>query len=245
MTNYEKLQKYCLIEKTSLICKEPLYIVLAKNKYDTEEVNIDISTDESTEDYAGIVKIPCVFQIVVPDKNDTIDVYLPFDVNLLTSNVQSDKENDIYYYDPGDVILHVTTKSSATDIKIVDMLFENRAKHLTDNISNRVLAIHSQLLATKNIKLNHIELLLSNTYISKSPEGDIPTRLTSKQNYDFATAKSTKDAVHALGSSYQTFVYGYTNNAINKQLVSTNKNLDSDLTKVITGQFSTLKPEVK
>jgi hypothetical protein len=243
MTEYDKLKKYCTIEKTSLICKEACYIVLPKNKYDTEEANIDISATEGVEDYAGIVRIPCVFQIVIPDKNDVVDVYLPFDVNLLTTNVQSDKDNDTYYFEPGDIIIHVTTKSSATDIKIVDMLFENRAKHLTDNIGNRVLSIHSQLLATKNIKLHHLETILSNTYISKTDEGDIPVRLTPNQKYDFATAKSTKDAVHALGSSSQAFVYGYTSAAINKQIVSSNKNVDSDLTKVITGQFSTLKPQ--
>lgn len=241
MTNYEKLNKYCKIEKNSLICIEPLYIELPKNKYDTEEANIDISEDNDVEDFAGIVRIPCVFQLVIPSKNDVVDVYLPFDVNLLTTNVQSDKNVETYYFETGDIILHVATKSSATDIKIVDMLFENRAKHLTDNIGNRVLAIHSQLLATKNIKLNHIELLLSDCYVASTTDGDVPTRLTPTQKYDFSTAKSTKDAVHALGSSYQSFVYGYTNNAINKQIVSNNKNVDSDLTKVITGQFSALK----
>ena len=170
-------------------------------------------------------------------------MYLPFDVNLLATNVQSDKDVETYYFETGDIILHVATKSSATDIKIVDMLFENRAKHLTDHIVNRILAIHSQLLATKNIKLNHIELLLSDCYVASTAEGDIPTRLTPSQRYDYSTAKSTKDAVHALGSSYQSFVYGYTNNAINKQIVSNNSNIDSDLTKVITGQFSALKPQ--
>lgn len=241
MTNFDKLNKYCKIEKNSLICVEPLYIELHKNKYDTEEANIDISEDSTTEDYAGIVRIPGVFQIVIPSKNDVIDVYLPFDINLLTTNVQSDKDVETYYFETGDIILHVATKSSATDIKIVDMLFENRAKHLTDNVVNRTLAIHSQLLATKNIKLNHIELLLSDCYVAKTADGDVPTRLTPSQKYDFSTAKSTKEAVHALGSSYQAFVYGYTNNAINKQIVSNNSNQDSDLTKVITGQLTNLR----
>lgn len=243
MTNYEKLIKYCKIEKNSLVCVEPLYIELPKNKYDTEEANIDINEESGEEDFVGIVRIPCVFQMTIPSKNDVVDVYLPFDVNLLTTNVQSDKDVETYYFETGDIILHVATKSSATDIKIVDMLFENRAKHLTDHIVNRTLAIHSQLLATKNIKLNHIELLLSDCYVASTSEGDIPTRLTPSQRYDYSTAKSTKDAVHALGSSYQSFVYGYTNNAINKQIVSNNSNIDSDLTKVITGQFSALKSQ--
>ena len=243
MTNYDKLKKYCTIEKNKLICNEPLYIVLDNDKYNADESNIDIADnneDNKEEHFTGVVNIPCVFQIVVPEKNDTIDVYLPFNVNLLTNNVQSDKDSDTYYFEPGEIILHVSTKSNATNIKVVDMLFENRMKHLTDNIGNRVLAIHSQLLNTKNIQLHHIETILSNTYVASTSEGDIPSRLSPLQKYDKTTARGTKDAVHMLGNSYQSFVYGYSNEAVNTQIVSKNQNIQSDLTKVITGKFDEL-----
>jgi len=237
MTNYNKLKKYCTITKNDLICNEPMYIILDKDKYSTEESNIDISENDDSELFTGVIQIPGVFQIVVPGKNDTIDIYLPFDVNILTHNVQTDRYADTYYFEPGETILHVSTKAHATDIKIVDMLFENRAKHLTDNIANRVLAIHSQILVKQNVKLHHIETLLSNLYISKNETGDILTRLTPQQKYDKLTAKSTKDAVHLLGNSYQAFTYGYSSESINTQITSKNTNEQSDLTKIITGKY--------
>ena len=83
MTNYEKLIKYCKIEKNSLVCVEPLYIELPKNKYDTEEANIDISEESGEEDFAGIVKIPIIIQKIITETPAHLNAFFSCAVNSL------------------------------------------------------------------------------------------------------------------------------------------------------------------
>lgn len=241
--NYKNLLKYCTIEKNKVICNCDMKITLSRETYkDPEEESINISENDD-EDFVGTVSIPGAFEIEIPEDNMLIDIYLPFDINLVVNESEIDKENITYYFQKNDILMFVFTKSNATNIKIVDKLFENGIKHLTNKIDRRILAIYDQLSSTGINMLHHIELLVSASYIANTNEGYQYTRLTPSQKYDETTAMNIKSAVHAMGTSSNAFAFGYTKDAINTKIAAINDPKRSDLANIISGDFEQLEKE--
>ncbi len=236
MKNFSTLEKYCTIKENHVFAKVNCTITINTTHFKKEDDQmIDVGDTDEKEELNGSISIPASFTINFED-NSSIDIYLPFDVNIIIHDEDHQGDDRTFYYQKDELIFCAFTKSSATDIVQVDALFENRVKYLNGKIDKQVLAIHKQLMATTNVQMNHIELLLSNSYIAETDDGAKALRLTSRQ-YSQDTAVGLKDATHKTGSDTQGFSYGYNKDMIINSLTSNQNNLKSDIDKVIIGDF--------
>ncbi len=138
------------------------------------------------------------------------------------------------------MICFANTKSSATDIMILDKLFENRVKYLRGDMPKLVIAIYDQLLNTVNVKMHHIETILTLLYGEYDEGGFTPTRLTNDAKYSANNAINTKESAHRFNAS-SGFNYGYTKDVISDNITRTYKTEKTDLEKIISGNFEELK----
>ncbi len=241
LSQVDKVKKYLRVEKNHIYAKTDLKITIdtSEMKVDEEEL-VDVSNEESGEELQGSVSIPGMLNIEVPVFNDEIQLYFKFKINLIIpDNVERDKDVYYYYYTDGDLITFAETKSNATDIMILDSLFENRVKYLRGDLPKQVLAIYEQLVNTKNIQLQHIETILTIMYGEYTDNGFEPVRLTPGQKYSKSNALSTKESAHRLNAATG-FNYGYTKDNISDNITRKYKTKKTDLEKVIFGKYDEL-----
>jgi len=237
----KKILKYLNVEKNKIYAKEPVSITINLNEMkagDDELVDIsEVNSDK--EELVGSVRIPGIFTINA-ENNITIDMYFSFHLNLIISETIN-KEDDLvtYYYNPGDLICYETTKSNATNIMILDTLFENRVKYLNGDLPKHVMAIYDQIVNTNNIKIHHITTLLTVLYGEVTSEGFTPVRLTKSQKYSKNNAINTKTSAHKLNSDIG-FGYGYTNESVAENISRKYVPTKTDIEKVINGEFDDL-----
>jgi len=240
LSHAEKVKKYLRVEKNHIYTKYDICITIDSDemKVDEEEL-VDVSETE-TDNLQGSVSIPGMLNIEIPDENDEIQLYFKFKINLIIpDNVQRDKSIYHYYYQKGDLITFAQTKSNATDIMILDSLFENRIKYLRGDLPKQVLAIYDQFINTKNIQLHHIETVLTVLYGEYTEDGFYPVRLLPNQQYTKSNALSTKESAHRLNAATG-FNYGYTKDNISDNITRKYETPKTDLEKVISGRFDEL-----
>jgi len=236
MKGFSLLEKYCRIEKQYVYAKENCQIKINTDEFkNLDEEMIDVDQDDENEELSNTMTIPGSFQLEFED-NTVIDIYLPFNVNLIISDQLKEKNIITIFYNKDDLIFCAFTKESATDISRIDALYNNSIKYLTGKIDKQLLEIYKQLLSTNNISMHHIELLLSQIYVDKTEEGYKPLRLTGK-DYKKEYAVSSKDSAHQLLSDSQAFNYGYVKDMMVNSLVSDGSKVRSDLDDIIIGNF--------
>lgn len=240
LTDLEKIKKYLTIEKHAIYAKVDIIINIDTDELRAQEEElIDIAEDE-TEELIGSISIPGMINIEVPDENDEVQLYFPFNINLIVSEVHEKVKNiTTYFYAAGEMICQASTKSNATDIMILDKLFENRVKYLAGEMDKQVVAIYDQLLSTANIKMHHIEIILTQLYGEETEEGFTPVRLTKNAKYSKANAINTKDSAHKFNAALG-FGYGYTKDAITDNITRTYETEKTDLEKIIGGNYNEL-----
>lgn len=233
-----QISDYLIVEEHRILANEHLIIRLDSDdfKIDDDEL-LDIS-DDSSEELVGSIQIPGMLNIEAP--KESFQLYFNFEINFVIPEVSSkDKNITTYEFEKGDIICFASTKSNNTDIKVVDKLFENRVKYLRGDLEKQTMAIYDQLKATANIKMHHIETILTTLYGEYEKDEFIPVRLTKNQKYTKDNALSTKDSAHKFNSAVG-FNYGYTKdnivNNISRKYVPTK----TDLEKVIGGNFDDL-----
>ncbi len=238
LSNQQKVDKYLKIEKNHIYAKYDLIIRIDNEEMKVgEEELVNTSSDEN-EELQGSISIPGMLNIEIPSENDEIQLYFPFDVNLISNNASKNKNLTTYSYDKDELVCFANTKSSATDIMILDKLFENRVKYLRGDLPKHIIAIYDQLINTKNIQMHHIETLLTVLYGEDTSEGFSPTRLASRK-YSKKNALSSKDSAHKFNSSVG-FNYGYTKDVVADNISRKYDTEKTDLEKVIAGNFDEL-----
>jgi hypothetical protein len=239
LTTKEKIEKYLTIEEHRIVAYMDLIIRIDSDelKLDDEEL-VDVS-DESSETLVGSIKIPGILNIEVQGQ-DELQLYFQFDINLVIPDFyEKDGSVTTYYFNKGDLICFASTKSNATDIMVLDKLFENRVKYLRGDLQKHAVAIYDQLLSTTNVQMHHIETILTLLYGEYTDEGFIPTRLTSNQKYTKSNAISTKQSAHRFNSGVG-YNYGYTKDAVSDNITRTYDPEKTDLEKIIAGRFDEL-----
>jgi len=239
LSNQQKVDKYLRIEKNHIYSKYDLII-----RIDSDEIKISeeelVDIGEETEQLQGSINIPGMLNIEIPSENDEIQLYFPFNINfIIPENVEKEDSVKIYQFDKDDLICFANTKSNATDIMILDKLFENRIKYLRGDLPKHVTAIYDQLVNTKNIQMHHIETILTVLYGEYTETGFTPTRLTPNAKYSKKNAINTKESAHKLNSGVG-FNYGYTKDVIADNISRKYETSKTDLEKVIAGNFDEL-----
>ena len=244
-----KAEKYLRIEEHNIYAKYDIIIRLdmvelkaqEEELIDISEGSSDVDSSGNTqEELVGTMVIPGMINIEVPELNDEIQLYFPFDINLIVPD-QREKDGDImiHYYSKGDLICFATTKSSATDIMILDRLFENRVKYLSGDLEKHVTAIYDQMVNTKNVQMHHVETILTLLYGEYTSEGFMPERLLKNPTYPKSHAINTKESAHRFNGGVG-FNYGYTKDVITDNISRTYTTDKTDIEKVISGDFDSL-----
>ena len=235
--SYKKLNKYLDIQEHNIYAKYNLQIIIDSEDFKISEDMIDIAEDDASEDIQGVLNMPCMFDIEVPEENDEVQLYLAMNVNLIVpDNVSKQGSISTYTYQKGDRICYASTKTNATNISTIDKLFENRVKYLRGDMPKLVTAIYEQFKSTKNIKMHHIEAIVSMLYGEYTDDGFVPVRLLKNQKYTKDNALTTKDSSHKLKEAAG-FNYGYSKNVIVDNISRTYSNGLTDIEKIIAGKF--------
>lgn len=230
-----KLNKLLDIQPQVIIAKEDCEIILNPDDY---------SFNEQIEDNYEVLNIPGTFEINFPKLNDSITIYLPYNINLIKPSDNIMTTTVIKFeYKKGDEILFGKIKRIETDIMILDKLFENRVKYLNNNITKQLESVWNQILPTNTMRLVHLELILSQTYLTQKDGKYIPVRLENNSSKLYTTdyANDTKNSTHKLFKT-QGFSYGYSNDAIVENISKKDKSTPlTDMEKIIGGRYEELK----
>lgn len=226
-----KLNKYLNIEKNKISTKIDCEILLNTSDYKFEDGIVD--------NYE-ILNIPGTFEIVFPKVQDTIKLYLPYNINLIKPKEHLINSTIIKFnYKAGDEILFGKVKSVETDIDILGKILENQIKYLNGEIDKQLEAAWKQLLSTSNIQMIHLETILSNAYLSDD-KSVAYRQVASSSKYNKKNAVNTKVATHELTKS-QGFSYGYSNDAILTNVSKKDKSDNlTDMEKIIKGDYDEL-----
>ena len=240
----EKFNKYLYIKDNIVYTKVPAKIYLDLTEY--KNISEDIETTFNNENYnAGIeevgntYEIPGFFILQFPEDNDSIQFYFPYNIFIFqTDNSDVTSKYIEINYEAESPVFYAKFKKEATDIKILDKLFENGVKYLSDNIPFLVLNIWKQFKPTMNLPLHNIEVILSQLFAQKINGKWVPTRLTPDQRYCKDCAINTKQSAHYFNKTLG-FLYGYSNDAL-VTAITNPSNLDNNssyLEKMIEGNF--------
>lgn len=238
--NYDK---YLNITKNEVHTKFKAIIRLSTEEYKVEDN--DLLDDEEFELMAGETSsfsIPGTFEIEFPEQGDTINIFLPFLINLIKPDEYTINSKEmIFYYDEGDLIFNCFVKKSETNIEILNNMFENRVKYLRGHLEEQLYAIWSQLKSTTNYRMCHLSLVLSLLYakveVTNNGKEELLIRHTKDQEYKKEYAINTKDSSHLFNLGAQSFNYGYTNEALIRSVFKNRYNIMSKFEELYPEQF--------
>jgi len=215
----EKFNKYLELKNNIVYTKKKAKIIFDLNEYknineELEDENIEIGVEEVSND---TYEVPGYFTLEFPDEMDSIQFYFPYPVYVYqTENSEENTKNSNILeitYEPGEAVFFAKFKKEATDIRVLDKMFENGIKYLSGNLGVLVNSIWKQLSATINMPYHHIETVLTQLYIKYEDNQWKPVRLTRKQEYKKEYAVNTKKSTHNLNKTLG-FLYGYSNDAL-------------------------------
>jgi len=236
------LNEYLDITKNEVKAKK--YCTVTVNLEEYKKITEEIIENGSDKDL--VLNIHGFFEIVFPYDLNSIQMTLPYNVNLYKTDtrvVDGNSKELILTFNPGDIIFTATYKHKNTSIDTLNALFENRFKYISDDIYELLLSIYTQLSGVSNVDFFNIELILSQVFAEKQGNKLVPLRLTSKQyskKYAIDTQKSSHDFNNIMG-----FSYGYTNNYLNNKLTKDNKKDNSYLENIITNKYSVIENKEK
>jgi len=238
-----KFEKYLYIKDNIVYTKVPAKINLDLTEYKTinEDVEFNLETEAETgiADLGNIYEIPGFFTLEFPDYEDSIQFYFPYVVYIFqTDDSEIDSKKIEINYEENSPVFYAKFKKEETDIRILDKMFENGVKYLSNNIPFLVINIWKQFKPTMNLPFHHIELILSQLYAVRQGNRWIPVRLSPEQKYCKECAINTKQSAHYFNKTLG-FLYGYSNDAL-LNAISNPSVLDKEssyLEKMIEGEF--------
>lgn len=236
--NYDK---FLNITKNEVHTKYKAIIRLSTDEYKVQDN--DLLDEEEFELMTGETSsfsVPGTFEIEFPELGTTVNIFLPFLVNLVKpEEFKISSKELVFFYDEGDLLFNCFVKKLETNITIVDNMFENRVKYLRGHIEEQLHAIWSQLKNTTNYRMCHLSLIMSLLYAkvetTSNGKEELLIRHTKDQEYKKEYAINTKESSHLFNLGAQSFNYGYTNDAL---IQSVFKNRYTSLSK-----FDDLYPE--
>ena len=215
-SNKQNILKYLNISKNEVTTKEIAIVRLDLEMYKISDN--DLLDQEDFEILAGessSFSVPGTFEIEFPEKGETLNIFLPYNVNLIkTENFSSTSKELVITYDVGDVIFNAFIKKVETNIDILNSLIENRVKYLRGHLGKQLEAIWGQLNSTTNYRSHHLLLIISQLYARRINGEDVQIRNTPDQDYKKSDAINTKESSHLFNLGAQSFNYGYTNDAL-------------------------------
>ena len=216
------LLKYLDIRENEIYTKFPCVIRLSLEEYKVSDN--DLLDEEDFQLIAGeesSFKIPGTLEIEYIEQGESINLFLPYPVNLIKpEDFSATSKEMVFNFEAGDLIINAYNKVVETNIETLNNLFENRVKYLRGYLPEQLEAIWSQLESTINYRAHHIGLVLSLLYakMEKNEHGDnlgpVLIRHTPEQEYKKEYAINTKDSSHFFNFGPQATNYGYTNDAI-------------------------------
>ena len=240
----EKFNKYLYIKDNVVYTKVPakIYLDLTEYKNITEDIETNFKNEEfnaGIEEVGNTYEIPGFFILQFPDSNDSIQFYFPYTIFIFqTDNSDVTSKYIEINYDSNSPIFYAKFKKEVTDIKILDKLFENGIKYLSDNIPFLIINIWKQFKPTINLPLHNIEIILSQLFAKRIDDKWTPVRLTPEQQYCKEYAINTKKSAHYFNKTLG-FLYGYSNDALLTSITNPSNldNKSSYLEKMIEGDF--------
>ena len=216
------LLKYLDIKENEIYTKFPCVIRLSLEEYKVSDN--DLLDEEDFQLIAGeesSFKIPGTLEIEYIEQGESINLFLPYPVNLIKPEDFSISSKEmVFNFEAGDLIINAYNKVVETNIETLNNLFENRVKYLRGYLPEQLEAIWSQLESTINYRAHHIGLVLSLLYAKMEKDehsnnlGPVLIRHTPEQEYKKEYAINTKDSSHFFNFGPQATNYGYTNDAI-------------------------------
>jgi len=226
-----KYSKYLEISKNEIKVKKECYVEIDLNEY--KDINEEILNDNL------VLNIQGFFEIIFPEDLNSIRFTLPYHVNLFKHDVRMDKKVMTLSFKPGDTLCKAFFKNKNTSIELLSSLLQNRIKYISDDISELVINIYSQLSGITNIDLFNIEIILSKMFATVESGKLIPLRLTNK-NYSKQYAIDFTKASHGYNNILG-FSYGYTNKYLMEKVTKSNKIDNSYIENIITNKYSKIK----
>ena len=218
----ETLVKYLNIKENEIYAKFPCRIRLSMDEYKVSDN--DLLDEEDFQLVAGeesSFKIPGTLEIEFPEQGETVNLFLPYPVNLIKPEEFSVTSKEmIFEFEEGDLILNAFNKVIETNIETLANLFENRVKYLRGYPAEQLEAIWAQLESTTNYRAHHLMLIMSLLYAKMDKDangnnlGPVLIRHTPEQDYKKEYAINTKDSSHFFSMGAQATNFGYTNDAV-------------------------------
>lgn len=216
------LLKYLNIKENEIYTKFPCVIRLSMEEYKVSDN--DLLDEEDFQLLAGeesSFKIPGTLEIEYPEQGESINLFLPYSINLIKPEDFSVTSKEmVFNFEEGDLIINAFNRIVETNIETLNNLFENRVKYLRGYIAEQLEAIWSQLESTTNYRAHHLGVILSLLYAKMGKDssgkntGPVLVRHTPEQEYKKEYAINTKDSSHFFNFGAQAVNYGYTNDAI-------------------------------
>jgi hypothetical protein len=240
MLQKSKFDKYLYIENNVVYAKEKCEIYLDLSEY--KEINEEFDLGENdigiNEVNTGLYEIPGYFNIEFKDSVDLIKFFFPYNVFIFEgSDPEITSKYMKFIYEPDEKVFTAKFKKEETNIKILDKLFENGIKYLSNDMGLLIYNIWKQVLPTMNVPWHHFEVIVSQLYGKQENGIWKPVRLIKDQEYSEQTVLNTKKSAHYFGTTTG-FLYGYSNDAL-LHSITTEKDPNKEETfmeKLIRGQ---------
>ena len=248
----EKFNKYLELKNNTIYTKVKAKVTLDLSEYKNinEEMDLDENDSQGIAEVAqGVYEIPGFFTLEFPEEMDSIQFYFPYPVYLIESvenndsseNTNKKGKNELSFeFSVGSPVFYAKFKKETTDIRILDKMFENGIKYLSNDLGILTNAIWKQLKPSGNVPYHHIETILTQLYIVYEDNQWKPVRLSKNQEYKKEYAVNTKKSSHNLNKTLG-FLYGYSNDAlltsITNNEISTKKKDTSFIETLIEGKI--------
>ena len=243
----EKFDKYLYIENGVIYTKKKARIVFDLTEYKNinEEFDLEEKGEEVSIEQVGnnTYEVPGFFTLEFLDEADSIQFYFPYNVYVFVTDDSEESSKEIVLnYEEDAAVFYGKYRKEETNVKILDKLFENGIKYLSNRMDLLVYNIWKQIASTLNIPWQHIEMLVSQLFAVKENGHWIPVRASKDQIYCKENAINTKQSAHRLNDMLG-FFYGYSNDAImtsvtNNRNQDKNKETTSFIEKIIKGDYN-------
>ena len=238
-SNKVKIKKYFDIVDSEVKALVDCQIVLDLTEY--KAISEDYGDNVGISETESVFEVPGFFRVEFIEEEDSLDFFFPYKVylNKTESSEVTSKQVKIMY-SAGDTVFYAKYKTSDTDVRVLDSLFENGAKYLANKPDKLVTAIWQQLVPSSNVPMHHIELIVSQLYGEYSDKKGyyLPLRLTDKA-YSKDFVLNTKQSSHMMHNTLG-FLYGHSNDALRTSISKRNKKENNFFENIIGGEYEKL-----
>jgi len=216
--------KYLDVKKNEIIAKYKCYIDINIRDYKLEEIL------ETSEHYI----IPGIFDIVIPEFNDSVSIILNYRVHILkTSNMDEDTNVIRIFYEPGDKIVWQENYIVQSDIGFIIRLLEGRAKYIP---ANPIMLLNLLNMHLTDPDLVHLELIISNMFRTKDNN-----RIRCREVGNYKNTVIVGQTNQPFTDSWlSAMAFQYIKKGLQTGIVSNSEIQNNPIEQVINNKFNTL-----